>query len=387
LNQKKLKPEFIARYGDAKKPTRTYFAPGRVNLIGEHIDYNGGFVLPCALTLGTYLIAARTTDDAVHLASTNFEHSAKIHLNDITKKHENQWVNYPLGVMNEFIRKGVSMAGMQFLFAGNIPDGAGLSSSASIELVTAVALNDLLDGRIDMIELVQMARKAENDFVGVNCGIMDQFIVGTGIKDHALFLSCDDLTYDHIPIRLGPYKIVIANTNKKRALAYSKYNERYDECRKALSFINQDRHVEHLCRLTSDDLTGCANSFPDATLYKRVRHVITENERVQECAEALKNGNLVVFGSLMNQSHDSLRDDYEVTGAHLDTLVDAAREIDGVLGARMTGAGFGGCSVNLVHRDCIDIFRKRVGRSYRERTGIRADFYVVDIGEGVKRVI
>jgi len=386
VDQQELNAEFIARYGHAKKSARTYFAPGRVNLIGEHIDYNGGFVLPCALTLGTYLIAARTTNDTVHLASTNFDYAAKIRLNDVTKKHEDQWVNYPLGVMNEFIKKGVSMAGVQFLFAGNVPDGAGLSSSASIELVTALALNDLLDGRIDTVELVQMAQKAENNFVGVNCGIMDQFIVGIGKKDHALFLSCDDLSYDHIPIRLGPYKIVIANTNKKRALADSKYNERYDECRKALSIVNLDRRVEHLCRLTLDDLAGVENSFPDATLYKRARHVITENIRVQAGAAALKNGDLAAFGSLMNQSHDSLRDDYEVTGVYLDTLVEAAWEIDGVLGARMTGAGFGGCSVNVVHKERIDFFCENVGRSYSERTGIRADFYVVDIGDGVKRI-
>jgi len=386
VDPKKLTAEFISRYGMANDPARTYFAPGRVNLIGEHIDYNGGFVLPCALTLGTYLVAARTPDDAVHLASVNFGGAADIPLADIRKKYEKQWVNYPLGVMNEFIKKGVSMAGMQLLFAGNIPDGAGLSSSAAIELVTALALNDLFEGGFDMIELVHMAQRAENHFVGVNCGIMDQFIVGNGIKDHALFLSCDDLTYDHIPMQLGPYKIVIANTNKKRTLADSKYNERHDECRKALSIVNRVRHIEHLCQLAPDDLAGIRNRFPDPTLYKRARHVITENERVQACADALKKGDAVTVGKLMNQSHDSLRDDYDVTGLHLDILVDAAGEVEGVLGARMTGAGFGGCSVNLVHEAHVDGFCESVGRAYEGKTGVKADFYVVDIGDGVKRI-
>lgn len=382
-----IKKEFFERYYRPSEDVRTYFSPGRVNLIGEHTDYNGGFVFPCALSFGTYLVCRKTAEPVIRMSTTNFDFSADITLDRIGEKVGEEWVNYPLGVFNELLSRGFNPGGLEMLYSGNIPNKSGLSSSASIELVTAVALNDLYDLGIDQVELVKIGRAAENNFVGVNCGIMDQFAVGMGRKDNAIFLNCDTLDYDLVPIKLEGYKLLIANTNKERGLADSKYNERVAECRQAVEELSQGTPIEYLAELSSREFNEYQHLITDDVVLRRARHVIHENERVLQAVDALKAGNLEVFGELMNASHDSLRYDYEVTGIELDTLVEEGRKIPGVIGSRMTGAGFGGCTVSLVKDEAIDTFINNVGKAYEEKVGLKADFYVAEIGNGASRII
>jgi galactokinase len=358
-------------------------APGRVNLIGEHTDYNGGYVLPCALTFGTRLLIRFNGLDLLRMASMNFDFSTGVPLSNISIKQGNYWINYPLGVLDQFVRKGITLHGMDMLFAGDIPESAGLSSSASIEMVTAFAVNDLYSLGYDRIELIHLARRAENHFVGVNCGIMDQFAVGQGKKDHAIFLDCDTLHFEHIPLKLDPYRIVIANTNKRRTLADSKYNERVDECNRSLTLLNQRAQLRNLGELKIQQFDELQSLLTDPVLMKRCRHIVTEDHRVLESVNALRKNDLALFGQLMNQSHDSLRDDYEVTGPELDAMVEESRKNQGVLGSRMTGAGFGGCTVSLVHNGWVDSFIRETDHSYYQRTGLQPSFYVADAGDGV----
>ncbi|MBN2612853.1 MAG: galactokinase [Bacteroidales bacterium] len=386
MNIELLKAEFIKLYGKEENKPQVYFAPGRVNLIGEHTDYNGGYVFPCALSFGTYLVVRKTQDDVIKFASTNFSFKASIDLNNITVKHSNHWINYPLGVMNEFIKQGGKLSGMELLFSGNVPNGAGLSSSASIEVVTAYALNDIFKMGFDGVELARIGQRAENLFVGVNCGIMDQFASAMGKKNAAIFLNCDTLDFEWVPVVLSGYRLVIANTNKRRGLADSKYNERRSECEKAVDYISQRKKIKNLGELTYDEFIQLQDAIPEENVLKRARHVVTEIKRTKDAVNELKAGNLVKFGELMNGSHDSLRDDYEVTGVELDTLVEEARKITGVIGSRMTGAGFGGCTVSLVKEDAIDTFIEEVGKNYKNRIGYQADFYVADIDDGAKRL-
>jgi galactokinase len=386
MNVNQLKQEFFQLYGKSDAAIRTFFSPGRVNLIGEHTDYNGGLVFPCALSFGTYLIVRKTDEKTIKFASTNFDFKITLSLDKITEKQGSEWVNYPLGVINQFQKKGIALCGLELLYAGDIPNGAGLSSSASIEVVTAFALNILLDSNLDRIELVKLSQKAENEFVGVNCGIMDQFAVGMGKKDHAIALQCDTLKYDMVPLKLGDYKLLISNTNKRRGLADSKYNERRAECEKAVAYINKFRPLKNLGELSYVDFAAIQEKIPEEIIRMRAHHVVAEDQRVVDAIDALKQGELDVFGELMNASHDSLRDDYEVTGIELDTLVDEARKIKGVIGSRMTGAGFGGCTVTLIKADAIDKFKKSVAENYTKITGLTPEFYVADIGDGVKEL-
>ncbi len=386
MNSEEVKQKFYNRYYRPDEKVRVYFSPGRVNLIGEHTDYNGGFVFPCALSYGTYLVCRKTAEPVIRMATTNFDFSLEIPIDQLENKIGEEWVNYPLGVFNELVSKGFNPGGIEMLYSGNIPNKSGLSSSASIELVTAVALNDLYNLDIDRIELVKTGPAAENNFVGVNCGIMDQFAVGMGKKDHAIFLNCDTLEYDLVPIQLEGYKLVIANTNKTRGLADSKYNERVSECQKAVQDLSQGTPIGYLAELSSREFFEYQHLIEDPIVLKRARHVITENERVIQAVMALKAGALEEFGELMNASHDSLRDDYEVTGIELDTLVEEGRKIKGVIGSRMTGAGFGGCTVSLVKDEAIEIYIEKVGPAYQEKTGYKADFYVAEIGNGASRL-
>ena len=381
-----LKEKFQNIFGRSSEKIHVFFAPGRVNLIGEHTDYNGGYVLPCALSFGTYLLIRKTGKDEIRLRSVNFDAKADILLKDIQEKHTVQWVNYPLGVMDQFLKTGISLEGLEMLFSGEIPDGAGLSSSASVEMVTAVALNDIFAAGIDGIGLIKMSQKAENEFVGVNCGIMDQFVVGKGKKDHAVFLDCNTLDYEQVPLNLGEYRLVIANTNKKRELADSKYNERVQECAQALAYLNLNNKFKNLSDIDLQLFDELKKNIPDQNILQRARHVITENDRVLRSVEALRTGDLESFGMLMKMSHDSLRDDYEVTGPELDVMVSEACKIHGVAGARMTGAGFGGCTVNLMHRDQTDEFTSRVGTAYLKRTGLEPGFYYPETGDGAHRI-
>ncbi len=381
-----LKRELEARYSDSGSAINYYFSPGRVNLIGEHTDYNGGYVFPCALSFGTYLAIRKIEEPVIRMATTNFDFKAEIPIGTTYEKIGEEWVNYPLGVVSELTKRGDKISGMEMLFSGNIPNKSGLSSSASIELVTAVALNDLLGLGISRIDLVKIGRAAENHFVGVNCGIMDQFAVGMGKKDHAIYLNCDTLDYELVPIKLDGYKLVIANTNKPRGLADSKYNERVAECQTAVKMLSKGKPITLLAQLKMADFSKLEHLITDEVIKRRARHVISENDRTFEAVAILKTGNLIRFGQLMNDSHDSLRDDYEVTGIELDTLVAESRKIPGVIGSRMTGAGFGGCTVSLVKEEAIDHLIKVVGENYLAKTGLKADFYVAEIGDGAQKL-
>lgn len=382
-----LKEELIATFGTSNEEIRVYFSPGRVNLIGEHTDYNGGYVFPCALSFGTYLAIRKTSDPVVRMATTNFNFRAGIPLHKLNEKIGDEWVNYPLGVFSELGKRGFKAEGLELLFSGNIPNKSGLSSSASIELVTAVALDDLFHLGYDRIELVKIGRAAENHFVGVNCGIMDQFAVGMGKKNHAIYLNCDTLDYELVPMQIAGYKLVIANTNKARGLADSKYNERVAECQAAVQALQPGKKIQYLAELTGAEFARYQHLITDQTVMRRARHAVLENERTSLAVKTLKEGDLIRFGQLMNDSHDSLRDDYEVTGIELDTLVEESRKIPGVIGSRMTGAGFGGCTVSLVSDEAVDKLIATVGPAYQAKTGLKADFYVAEIGDGAKRII
>ncbi|MBQ5997681.1 MAG: galactokinase [Bacteroidales bacterium] len=383
-----LKKQFIALYGGDETGLRVFFCPGRVNLIGEHTDYNGGMVFPCALSFGTYLVIRPSGLPALRFASTNFDFKATVELDAITEKLPGgACVNYPLGVINELLAAGLNPSGQDLLYAGNIPNGAGLSSSASIEVLTAYAFNELYGLGLDRIELVKASQRAENRFVGVNCGIMDQFAVGLGRKDAAIRLKCDTLEYELVPVVLGDYRLIIANTNKRRGLADSKYNERRGECDQAVEELSKAGRIEFLCELSVAEFEKRQHLISSDVIRARARHAVSENERVKVAVQELKAGNLKAFGALMNASHDSLRDDYEVTGIELDTLVAEARKIDGVIGSRMTGAGFGGCTVSLIHKDAIADFKEKVAANYTAATGLVPDFYVAEIGDGAKEIL
>ena len=383
-----LKTIFTNKYGPSNQNISVFFSPGRVNLIGEHTDYNGGYVFPCALSFGTYLLVRDIEPDVIRFASMNFNYYNEIPFNKLSNKAGNEWVNYPLGVIDEFRKKGVEItSGVELLFSGNIPDGAGLSSSASVETVTGIFINEKFgNNKLNKEELAKLCQRAENNFVGVNCGIMDQFAAMMGKKNHAIFLNCDTLEYELVPLSLSGFKLVISNTNKKRQLADSKYNERRGECDQAVSYLNKIRPLRNLGELKLAEFEELAHNIPDEIVRKRARHVVSEDQRCLDAINALKNNDMVKFGELMNGSHDSLRNDYEVTGHELDTLVDEARKIDGVIGSRMTGAGFGGCTVSLVDEKSIEKFITDVGIAYMKKTGLHADFYVADVGNGAAKL-
>lgn len=380
--QGQMVEKFIEIYGGDESNVKKYFAPGRVNLIGEHIDYNGGYVFPCALDFGTYAVARKRDDHTVRFATLNFELRVEIDVNEIAYIKEHDWTNYPKGVMKMFMDKGHKIGGFDVLYYGNIPNGSGLSSSASLEVLTAVIVNDLYKCGEDMIEMVKMSQKAENTFNGVNCGIMDQFAVGMGKKDHAILLDCETLKYDYAPLVLNGYKIVIGNTKKRRGLADSKYNERRAECEYALECLQKELRINNLCDLDEATFEANKHLVDKEVPRNRAKHAVAENVRVTKAVEALKAGDIATFGELMNASHVSLRDLYEVTGVELDTMVEEAWKIDGTVGARMTGAGFGGCTVSIVREDAVDRFIEEVGAKYEERTGLKPEFYVANVGNG-----
>lgn len=385
MNTEALKKSFKDLY--QKEAEALFFSPGRVNLIGEHTDYNGGYVFPCALNFGTYLLVRKNNEKLVRFASTNMDLKVDLSLDKLGDlQPDGAWVNYPLGVIDQFAKKGTKVEGMDLLYSGNIPNGAGLSSSASIELVTSVLINDLFGGKLAMMDMVKLSQDAENQFVGVNCGIMDQFAVGMGKENHALALKCDTLKWEAVPLKLDGYKIVISNTNKRRGLADSKYNERRSECEQALAEMNTEGKFETLSDISFDRFNALHSKLSKEVLLRRARHVITENQRVLDAMKALEQNNLAEFGQLMNASHVSLRDDYEVTGTELDALVEEAWRIDGVVGSRMTGAGFGGCTVSIVKEAAVDRFIAEVGPAYEKRTGLKPEFYIADVGDGARRL-
>ncbi|WP_028991860.1 galactokinase [Thermoanaerobacter thermocopriae] len=373
-------------YGRNEVEIRVFYAPGRVNLIGEHTDYNGGYVFPCALDFGTYAAIRKRNDKKVFMASLNFDLKVEVDLDALNFDKSHDWANYPKGVLKVLQDEGYTFSGFEIVFEGNIPNGAGLSSSASIELVTAVAVNEVFNLNIDRIELVKMCQKAENTFVGVNCGIMDQFAVGMGKKDHAILLKSDTLEYSYVPLKLEGYKILITNTNKRRGLLDSKYNERRSECEKALSYLQRALPIHNLSEVSIEQFEEYKHLIPEEVLVKRARHVITENQRVLEAVKALNDKDLIKFGKLMVESHNSLKNDYEVTGKELDTLVEEALKLKGVIGSRMTGAGFGGCTVSIVKEEEVPDFIKVVSKNYKQKIGYEPTAYITGVGEGAREI-
>lgn len=382
-------PELTRAADGRRDDIRVFFAPGRVNLIGEHTDYTGGYVFPAALTLGTWAAVRPRQDGIYRLASVQFGGVVECGVNDIAYRREDGWANYPKGVLGKLIRRlgaGV-FSGADILYDGNIPNGAGLSSSASIELVTAVAVTAIASVHIPMMELVKLAQRAESEFVGVNCGIMDQFAVGMGKKGHAVLLKCDTLEYEYVPFDAADLQLIITNTNKRRGLADSQYNERRRECEEGLMQVQQVLpHVKSLGRLRYREWERIRDKIPPGAVRDRVEHVTGENARVLAAVESLKQNDFETFGHLMKESHASLRDLFDVTGKELDALYEAACRVDGCIGTRMTGAGFGGCTVSLVRQDSVDRFKEQVAETYTERTGLTPTFYTCDIGGGAREI-
>ena len=378
---------FREKFGAAQ--THAYFSPGRVNLIGEHTDYNGGHVFPCAISLGTYALVAPRTDGISRLYSMNLPEQGVVQfpMHGAVKSDAYGWANYPVGVVRVMEDAGHRAAhGFDIVLYGTLPNGAGLSSSASIEVLMAVILNDELNLGIDMVELVKFSQKAENEFVGMNCGIMDQFAVGMGKKDCAILLDCNTLSYRYSKLALDGCSIVITNTNKTHSLVTSAYNERRSQCESALKALQKVKPIKALGELTNAEFDAIASAIPDPVERRRARHAVYENNRTLEAVKALEANDVKRFGELMNASHVSLRDDYEVTGPELDTLAELAWQQDGVLGSRMTGGGFAGCTVSIVRDAAIPAFEKNVGDAYTAKIGYAPSFYVANIADGARRL-
>ncbi len=376
--------KFAELFGD-EGDIRTYFAPGRVNLIGEHTDYNGGHVFPCALTMGTYAAARKREDRVLRFYSMNFEDVGVIEtsLDDLVCQDAAGWTNYPKGVIWAFGVKGYKVpSGMDIVIAGDIPNGSGLSSSASLEVLTGVVLRDLFEIEVSQVELALIGQYSENNFNGMNCGIMDQFASAMGKKDCAIFLNTADLSYEYASVKLEHARIVIANSNVKHSLVGSEYNVRRQQCESALKQLQSVVSIETLGDLDIEGFEAHKGAITDPVEQRRAKHAVYENQRTLDAVKALKENDIAAFGKLMNASHVSLRDDYEVSCPEMDILAEEAWKLPGVLGSRMTGGGFGGCTVSIVEADQVDAFIETIDSAYEKRTGIKADFYVVDIGQG-----
>ncbi|PAV31162.1 galactokinase [Virgibacillus profundi] len=388
MNQSELINKFQSVF-DVSDCPGVFFAPGRINLIGEHTDYNGGHVFPASISFGTYALGRKRSDQLLRLYSVNFPKNGIIEcdLTNLDYDDQHNWANYPKGMIQFIQEAGYSVeTGADILFYGNIPNSAGLSSSASIEIVTGVLLEGLYNFDIDRMDLIKLGQKVENEYLGINSGIMDQFAVGKGKKEHAILLNCETLDYEYAPIKLGNYKIIIINTNKQRTLAGSKYNERRYQCEQALKDLQAELPINNLSELTVEEFEKNKQLITNPVHQKRAKHAVYENARTIKALEKLKQDDLTSFGKLMNESHISLMQDYEVTGKELDTIVYAAWEQDGVLGARMTGAGFGGCAIAIVDKDKVNTFKENVNRIYLEKIGHEPIFYTAEIGDGAKQI-
>lgn len=387
--QKELLEKFQEIYGEGGD-IRSYFAPGRVNLIGEHTDYNGGHVFPCALTIGTYGVARKREDNKLRFYSVNFSKLGVIEssLEDLVPSEQAGWTNYPKGVMWTFEKRGYKLPfGVDFLIYGNIPNGSGLSSSASLEVLTGVMLKDMFGfTELTMQELALIGQYSENNFNGMNCGIMDQFASAMGKKDCAIFLDTSTLEFEYAPVKLPDAKIVITNSKVKHSLVGSAYNDRRNECESAVKDLQKVLDIKALGELSEEEFEANKDAIQDPVCCKRAKHAVYENQRTIKAVKALKENNIEEFGKLMNASHVSLRDDYEVSCEEIDILVDLAWKIPGVIGSRITGGGFGGCTVSIVKNDAVDGFIETIGREYKEKVGHEAEFYVVDIGDGARKL-
>ena len=387
--KKKLFDKFTELFGSADG-ARFYFSPGRVNLIGEHTDYNGGHVFPCALTIGTYGAARRRDDRLIHFYSMNLDRFGvvEVSLDDLSFNSKYNWANYPLGVVWAFAEKGYTLDfGFDMVIWGNIPNGSGLSSSASLEVLTGVILTDLFDiSDLSMTDLALIGQYSENNFNGCNCGIMDQFAVAMGKKDNAIFLDTSTLKFEYAPIELEDAKIIITNSKVKHSLVDSAYNDRRQECADALAALQKDLDIESLGELSPEEFEANKGLITDPVQLKRAKHAVYENQRTIDAVASLRAGDIARFGELMNQSHISLRDDYAVSCEEIDILVDLAWKIPGVIGSRITGGGFGGCTVSIVKNDSVDTFIESIGKAYKEKAGHEAEFYTVQIGDGAARL-
>lgn len=379
---------FRKYYGDTKG-AELFFSPGRVNLIGEHTDYNGGHVFPCALTMGTYALVRKRSDNKMNFVSLNFNNAevTTVELPELSYQKKNGWANYLIGVVWAFLGKGYKIdKGFDLAMLGNIPSGAGLSSSASIEVLMGTALKYMYDIDIDMVEIAKIGQTSENQFNGMNCGIMDQFAVAMGKKDNAIFLDTADLSYEYAPVKLKDAKVLITNSHVKHSLVDSAYNDRRNESTAALKALQTKLNISGLGDLTEEEFEENQYLITDEVQRKRAKHAVYENQRTIKAVNALKNNDIETFGKLMNASHISLRDDYEVSCPEVDKLVEIAWNIPGVIGSRITGGGFGGCTVSIVKNDAIENFRKEVISNYKEATGIDAEIYEAEIGDGAGRI-
>jgi len=394
MNISELKKKFIEIYHGTEEGIRVFSSPGRVNLIGEHTDYNGGYVFPAALTLSSTIIARPREDRNMNLIATDLGIQVKGSLDTLDEYKSLKWGSYQFGVADELQKAGYKLAGCDLLYHDTVPLGAGLSSSAAIEVATAITLVSLgntanaLKQPVDMVQMALISQKAENNYVGVNCGIMDQFASAMGKANHAIFLNCRDLSYKHVPLKLKSYKIVIVNTNKKRGLADSKYNERRSQCEQAYSVLKEFLpQASCLGEISLQDFNKYKHEIKNDVIRNRAEHVIAEDDRVLKSVEALQNDDISLLGKYMIDSHNSLRDLYEVTGYELDTLVEEALKVEGVAGSRMTGAGFGGCTVSIVHTDYVNKFIEEVGKNYTKKTGLTPSFYVSEVGDGGREIL
>lgn len=372
-----------------KKAESFFFAPGRINLIGEHIDYSGGLVMPATITLGTYALVKKREDEIVNFYSNNFKEIGviSVDLNDLRNDPKDNWANYPKGVIWAMVNLGIEFShGLDILFFGNIPNGAGLSSSASIQLLTGEIFRTYFSLDLSNIELALLAQKSENEFIGVNCGIMDQFAVAMGKENQAILLNTETLEYSYNPVILEDKSILIMNTNKRRGLEDSAYNQRIEECSQALSIIQDHYDVEHICSINTEELLKIKSDFKDSIIYKRAHHAVSENERTLLSSKVLKEGNVEAFGKLLNESHLSLKNDYEVSSKELDCLVENAWLEEGVLGARLTGAGFGGCAIAIIEDKYKEQIIKNISEKYLGEIGYEADFYIAEIGHGLREI-
>lgn len=379
-----LKKEFEKIYNNPAQ--NIFFCPGRVNLIGEHIDYNGGQVMPCAISMGTTLLISKNDKNLFRFRAVNFEETSDIAVQPSYSKTGPEWYNYPLGVIHEFLIKGIKITGLDFLFYGNLPIGSGLSSSASIEVLTAYALNHIFNGGYNNVELALLGKRVENEFMGLNSGIMDQFAVAMGKEGHAVLLNCDTLDYEYLPFEIGDYVLAIINTNKPRKLVESKYNERYAECMTAKERLQQKLNIAHLCDVSIEEFMQHRSLINDPVIENRALHVISENERVKKAREALVSGDIKTFGELMYSSHDSLQTLYEVSGKELDTIVAFCKTYEDCIGARMTGAGFGGCAIALIKKDSFDDFKDKICNHYNEAIGYMPGVFSSVIAGGVRAI-
>lgn len=383
-----MKDELVKEFRNRfhKEPAHIFFCSGRVNLIGEHIDYNGGNVMPCAISSGTYLAVSRNSDKELRFQCLDFPETVALRLQNSYSKTGKEWFNYPLGVINGLLERGYNISGLDMLFAGNLPVGAGLSSSASIEVLCGYALSEIFDLGISRVNIALLGKEAENKFIGVSCGIMDQFSVAMGKKDKAILLNCDTIEYEYLPFETGDFLLVIINSNKQRSLAESKYNERFAECNEALNMLQKKVKAQYLCDINPGTFDLFKHIIGDPVLEKRAWHVISENARVKDAVIALQTGDLETFGKLMYSSHQSLKELYEVSGKELDTIVEFCKNFKGCIGARMTGAGFGGCAIALVNKDRLLDFSAQLKEYYKKETGLTAGVFTSLAEEGVREI-